>query len=136
MNCCKAQGLNNLWMHGYSDWGGIPYGGTNINLYSGDTNIYYHSRSLPLNFAHSNITDSSGNLLFYTNGISIFSWNDSLMQNGYNISLFSNPQWLQYGSPVQESTIILPYIGDTNKYYLIHEAYRIIIYRVPPIVYP
>ncbi|HRC33027.1 MAG TPA: hypothetical protein PK736_06250, partial [Bacteroidia bacterium] len=93
-----AQGLNNLWMHGYSNWGGIPYGGTNINLYTGDTNIYYHYRNLSLNVTHANIEDTNGNLLFYTNGIHIYNWLDTAMENGKYINPgFNVTQWLNYG---------------------------------------
>nr|MBK9651767.1 T9SS type A sorting domain-containing protein [Bacteroidota bacterium] len=132
MNCCKAQGINNMWMHGYSHL--IPNGGTNINLLNGDTSISYNYRNLPFNATHANIADTNGNLLFYTNGIHIYNWLDTAMENGTYINPgFNVTQWLNYGLWIQEGALILPKPNDSLQYYVFHEAY--INYIVPGALY-
>lgn len=55
------------------------------------------------------ISDEDGNLLFYTDGITVYDKNDNLLQNGDN--LFGNPSSAQ-------SAIIVPKPGDPNIYYI------------------
>lgn len=60
------------------------------------------------------ISDASGNLLFYTNGKTVWNKNHGIMQNG-NATLNSSSTENNY-----ESVIILP-IPNTNKYYVFTE---------------
>ncbi len=60
------------------------------------------------------ISDASGNLLFYTNGKTVWNKNHGIMQNG-NATLKSSSTKNNY-----ESVIILP-IPNTNKYYVFTE---------------
>lgn len=55
------------------------------------------------------ISDEDGNLLFYTDGITVYNKNDNVLQNGDN--LFGNPSSAQ-------SAIIVPKPGDPNIYYI------------------
>ncbi|WP_194767827.1 T9SS type B sorting domain-containing protein [Tamlana sp. I1] len=55
------------------------------------------------------ISDESGNLLFYTNGISVWNKNHDVMPNGYGL----------YGDPSStQSAIIIPKPNDQNIYYV------------------
>ena len=56
------------------------------------------------------VSDSSGNLLFYTDGKSIWNKNHTVMQNGNN-TLLNNEEYPNH------STVILP-IPKSNKYYI------------------
>jgi hypothetical protein len=57
----------------------------------------------------SSISDSAGNILFYTNGISIWDRNHNQMPNGYS---------LQGGWSSTQSALIVPFPGNTLQYYV------------------
>lgn len=61
------------------------------------------------------ISDANGNLLFYTNGIEIYNANHVLMQNGGGL--------LGSDSSTQ-SAVIVPFPGNTNKYYVFAVGYE------------
>ncbi len=82
----QGQGLNNLWYQGYSSWFGPPAGGIDINFATGSPVINYVSRPMDLSRTHANISDASGNMLFYTNGYYIADATNDTMQNGSGIS--------------------------------------------------
>jgi len=60
------------------------------------------------------ISDSSGNLLFYTNGVKVFDVNHDMMPGGI---LNGNPNGPNIASASQGVTIV-PHPGDTNQYYI------------------
>ena len=63
------------------------------------------------------ISDSRGNLLFYTNGISVWDRNDNQMPNGFG--LYSVPELtFDYGSSATNGCIILPFPNDPFKFYI------------------
>ena len=64
----NGQGMSNLFMSGYACCQ-PTYGGTNIDFYSGARVVDTTSRGMDLDVTLADITDSTGNLLFYTNGI-------------------------------------------------------------------
>jgi hypothetical protein len=91
-----------------------------------EANIWYFGRYLgldfnsgvpvPLNDGQLNTTEgvatisnSNGNLLFYTDGIRVWNKLHQVMPNGTN--LFGNPSSTQ-------SAVIVPKIGDTTRYYV------------------
>ncbi len=106
---CLAQKQDRLWVFG--DHGGIDFNDTSnvISFYSG-LNGFYTA------YPFGSISDSDGNLLFYAapsalNQLStkVFNRNDSLMPNGDNIQ----------GHPSQsQGMLILPFPGDSTKYYI------------------
>lgn len=66
------------------------------------------------------ICDSSGNLLFYTNGEVIYNWKHQLMDNGDSLS-----DWDGAGIRAPQGALILPWPGHPDKYYMIYtESYR------------
>jgi hypothetical protein len=115
-----GQGINNLWLMGYDSQSGIPYGGTDLNFSNSMLSINYHSRPMDFSTTSASICDTSGNLLFYTNGIYIANRFDSLMLNGDNI----NPgYWTSnaiIGLNYVQSHIIIPKPGSSTNYYLFH----------------
>jgi len=69
------------------------------------------------------ICDTSGNLLFYTNGIWVNNAQHQLMQNGDSL----NPgqiteDFRPVGHPICNSAIILPHPVQNNKYYIFHQS--------------
>ena len=117
----SSQGINNLWMMGY---GGLPatppFGGIDINFISGQSVITYLNRSMEFRRAVSTICDSSGNLLFVTNGVYIADATGDTMQNGSGLNPSVYTSWYPAGLPPPQMNIIIPDPGNSNLYYLFH----------------
>lgn len=65
------QGVNNLWMGGYEEESGAPWGGSDLDFYTGGIVISMEARSIDFYKTNSNIADIGGQLLFSTNGVHI-----------------------------------------------------------------
>lgn len=61
------------------------------------------------------ISDSLGNLLFYTDGQKVYTWNHLLMTNGTGL----------LGLESTQGSIILPFPGHRNLYYIINVAFLV-----------
>ncbi|MBL0052026.1 MAG: hypothetical protein IPP29_11225 [Bacteroidetes bacterium] len=114
------QGITNKWLMGYSSFGGIPFGGSDINFITGVPVISYKYREMDFSRTHSNISDSFGNILFYTNGYDICDASDSVMMNGDTISPSDCRTIFQKGFWVPQSCLTIPMPGNTTKYVLLH----------------
>ena len=73
---CIAQGLNNLWYMGYSDPAFPPAGNSKIDFFTGSATVSNFPVEMEFDQAHANISDSAGNMLFYTNGYYIANANN------------------------------------------------------------
>jgi len=94
-----AQGEANNWFFGQN--AGINFNnGTATPITNGKLNT---------NEGCASFSDSSGNLLFYTDGISVWNSTHSKMPNGQN--LLGDPSSTQ-------SAIIVPHPGNTNLFYI------------------
>ncbi|MDQ3049346.1 MAG: hypothetical protein M3Q95_00525, partial [Bacteroidota bacterium] len=118
----QNQGLNNLWYLGYSSWAGSPYGGIEIDFISGTPVINYFSRPMDLNRTHSNISDASGNMLFYTNGYYIADATNDTMQNGTGIGPTNFINVWPEGLVIPQACLIIPKPGSSNLFYLFHNT--------------
>lgn len=103
---CSAQKQSNIWYFG--DSAGISFNnGTPISLLDGQI-------TFPSGHSHiegtSSISDSSGSILFYSDGMTVWNKNHQIMQNGTDLlGNFSSTQ----------SSIIVPDPADANnQYYL------------------
>ncbi len=108
---------------GYDNWLSLPYGGTNIDFSTGTPVIYYINRTM--NFSRSNgvMSDSNGNLLFSTNGIYISNANGDTMLNGSGLNPGTyTTTYENYGLAIAQADLIIPFPGDSMKYYLFHET--------------
>lgn len=120
-----AQQHDNIWLFGYSSNLTYPeYGGSVLDFSEDTIDVYYEYRDLNLDITNASICDTTGNLLFYTNGISIANAIHETMENGDGI----NPgeltdDYSYYGYPIIQSAIALPDPGFNDKYYLIHEPF-------------
>ncbi len=119
----QNQGIDNLWYMGYDNSAGLPWGGFNIDFISSSPVINYIGyRPLDLSRAHANISDSSGNMLFYTNGYDIADATDTIMLNGDNIS----PSGIRInepnGLPVPQACLIIPEPNSNHLFYLFHSV--------------
>ena len=134
-----SQGISNLWLSGYSS-GFSGFGGSNVDFIDGFADTNYVNREMNFLDCNANISDSLGNLLFYTNGIYIANANNDTMVNGSGLSpSVYTTQQLSEGLRVKQGNLILPMPGSSNMYYLFHETllrYQYIgDYRVPELDY-
>ncbi|NNM15611.1 MAG: hypothetical protein HKO56_03045, partial [Bacteroidia bacterium] len=88
-----GQGINNNWITGYGGGFGDPdFGESTIDFFTGSASISLNHMEMDFRQTHANISDSSGNLLFFTNGYYIADANGDTMLNGTGInpSTFTN----------------------------------------------
>lgn len=102
--CLFSVGINaqqiNVWRFG--DGAGIDFNsGTAVAMPPGPMNAYESCAS---------ICDNSGNLLFYTDGATVYDQTNTVMPNGAGL--------LSGASASQ--TLIVPKPGDCSKYYIFH----------------
>jgi hypothetical protein len=115
----KAQGISNNWILGYYGGGGnIIMNFTHDSLIL-DTSIW------KMNFLDlsSSISNSHGIIQFYTNGGWIANANTDTMLNGSNLAPGPySSQWSHDGFRIPQGAIIIPFPGDSSKFYLFHET--------------
>ncbi|MCB9338864.1 MAG: hypothetical protein H6577_12115 [Lewinellaceae bacterium] len=99
---------------------------SNYNHFAIDFNgeppaVYPVDRELNMGATMASICDSTGNLLFYTNGIQIANFEHQIMENGdsLNPGSIANANYTQ-GYTLVQSEVILPMPGNSNLYYLFH----------------
>ena len=108
---------------GAQSWGGIPYGGVNMDFTGGNLNISYATRAMNFNCTNGEICDANGNLLFCSNGIYVANAQNDTMINGggLNPSFFTTLKD-STGLTIPQANLIIPFPDDSNKYYLFHET--------------
>jgi hypothetical protein len=122
-----AQKHDYIWVSG-----SINAGGNIGDFHELPLDFYPQTIALNLSVSSANIADSSGQLLFYTNGCAIANAQHEIMENGDDI----NPGYVHevqcaYGYTAgMQSCLILPHPGNTDLYYLFHKH---IIYVNDPI---
>ena len=121
-----------MWVvGGYNIPGNSEFGGALINFNFKPRTTYYNYRTMNMFICNVSISDTAGNLQFYTNGCDIAGANDTILPNGDNI----NPGQLHYIDCVQnmrgyasnhQSAVILPLPDTQGIYYLFHESQSIV----------
>lgn len=78
-----AQQHDNIWLFGYeSNPSNLNFGGSVMDFSLDTVDIYYEFRNMNIDVTNASISDTSGNLLFYTNGIYIANGLNEPMENG------------------------------------------------------
>jgi len=97
--CANAQNEANIWYFG--EYAGLDFNsGAPVSITDGQ---------LLTNEGCATISDSTGDLLFYTDGITVYNRNHAIMPNGFDL----------YGdSSSTQSSIIVPKPNDSNIYYI------------------
>jgi hypothetical protein len=124
----SAQKEDYQWVGGYPTFTvDSAFGGTIFDFNGPSLNIYRHDRQMRIANSHNaSICDSSGNLLFYTNGCYIANYDDEMIENGDGINAgeiydsFCGPNTNGYPSGFQ-SSIVLPQPNTSGIYYLFHK---------------
>jgi hypothetical protein len=99
INSLLAQLGNNHWQLGVSD----------VNFSTNPPVVINNSTNVG-KYGNASVSDSNGNLLFYSDGKSVWNKNNQLMQNFTTFALASRPE-------AEQSVIIVPY-PNQNKYYI------------------
>lgn len=117
--------MNNIWMLGYN-----PTLFPGYSIYSLDfktspiTVTSFPNAHFGFSDCNASICDSAGNLLFYTNGLSVLNSLNDTMVNGDNLSLgiddYLDPQT---GEQLPQAAIVIPDPSNLNYYYIIHGGY-------------
>jgi len=118
-----AQGVNNFFLMGYSNDAGIPLGGTNIDFISGTPDIYYQYRDIGFSRANANISSSSGELLFSTNGAWVADAFGDTMQNGTGLSPSNYSTTYNEGLHTPQDVLIIPVPSSPSRHYLFHGTF-------------
>jgi len=122
-NLC-AQQHDNIWMFGYSSNPDFPeFGGSVLDFSTNPVDTFYEYREMNLDFTNASICDTVGNLLFYTNGISITNEIHEIMENGdgLNPGQFADDHQT-YGYKLIQGAIIIPKPESDSLYYLFHAS--------------
>ena len=119
----KAQGLDNLWQGGFENWGTLPWGGSDIDFHSGAPVISIQSRTVDLKHTAANISDTAGNLLFFTNGVVVATASGDTMANGVglNPSIYTDDFYPE-GLLLYQANLIIPVPDSETRYYLFHNT--------------
>ncbi|KAA3620919.1 MAG: hypothetical protein DWQ02_28615, partial [Bacteroidetes bacterium] len=120
--CLIAQKHDNVWLFGYgSNENDSIYGGTVIKFTGDSFETYYEYRDMWFNFTNGSISDATGNLLFYSNGVSIWNKQNEIMENGNNLNPCPYTQANQYTGLIINQGVLPLTLGDSDSlYYLIH----------------
>lgn len=113
-SCCQGQGISNNWLMGYSSNAGVPFGQTRIDFNTGTPIINYDSIEMDFNHTHANISDTLGNMLFYTNGYYIADATDDTMQNGTEINPGQYADDFSFGLLIPQGALILQKPNSSN----------------------
>lgn len=128
------------WIVGYQpssrgkytpDTGGYKLaGGTIIDFKSDPPSLSRVANSLSLDWAHTTICDTSGNILFYTNGTKIFNWAHEPIENADTLNF--SKAWEGYDSTYYLSTVLGTFPQNTlvipnpyvyNQFYIVSLFY-------------
>lgn len=115
-----CQGINNNWLMGYESFGGIPFGITKFDFNSGSPLISYDSLEMEFRHTHANISDSNGNLLFYTNGHYVADATNDTMLNGGGLNLGAYANAFSAGLQIPQGAIVIPKPSSSSNYYIFH----------------
>lgn len=106
------------------------FGGATIDYREDPPKIYREKKGINFTGFCASCSDSSGNLLFYSNGISVRNKLHQLMRGGDSLNNTSTiwEQWKEDGYPHPNGAFTLPDPRYPNRYWMFHTALE---YKVP-----
>lgn len=111
---CVAQKEDYIWRMGYT---------SGVSFNSGVADTFSVSHVTSLDYSNASICDSAGNLLFFTNGVTIFNRNNDTLLNGHDLNpcVFTS-NYSVGGLPIPSADIIIKRPSHHDEYYLFHET--------------
>ena len=116
-----AQKHDHNWVTGFEFNASDPFGNMRIDFNYSPPKVVVENLKMNFQSCRGSFSDSSGNLLFYTNGIRIYNKNRQLMDRGDSINpgqVWNNSQ--EYGYVASYPVVALPLPKADNIYYLFH----------------
>lgn len=118
-----AQLSGRTWVAGYDEFPGTPGFGRAVIHLQGDT-VSVVQQSLAFNFESTSAvaTDTTGQLLFYSNGCSVANRLHMVMPNGMGLNPGDIAEQVcpELGYIVPQGAMVLPDPGNTERFYLFH----------------
>ncbi len=119
-----AQNHDYNWVLGYSSNPNNPeFGGTNINFGKTPAEVKYVYRDIDISFNTTSISDSTGNLLCYTNACVVAGADDQVLENGDGINPgpIHDSHCSDDGYPMTQGSVMIPDPNGNNQYYYFHK---------------
>ena len=91
-----------------------------LNFYNGNVQVSKDSLPMDFNHTHANISDSAGNLLFYTNGYYIADATNDTMDNGDSINPGAYANFVPDGFLIPQGALLIPKPAHFGVYYMVH----------------
>ncbi len=112
----SQQNYDHNWVFGGQD-------GIHISFNADTVTINYVQLEMRFFVACTSLSDSLGNLLFYTNGCYIANASHEMMENGDNLNPgFLHDAQCSHGYPASDAVLAIPKPGSLSEYYLFHQA--------------
>ncbi|MCF8245409.1 MAG: T9SS type A sorting domain-containing protein [Saprospiraceae bacterium] len=115
-----------IWLFGDPITEPSEYNGITVFDFNGDTlNITKQWEGMWMYASNVSISNTFGELQFYSNGCKVFSKNNQLMMNGSGLSpgdAYLSGFCPDVGVPVPKGMIALPFPNHPDKYYLINQS--------------
>ena len=96
-----------------------------LDFNNGELNITRDYRDSDFDFTNASISSADGELLFYTNGCSVFQADGVVMENGTGLNPgipYITGFCPDHGHPLTNGAMILPLPGSDSLFYLFHKA--------------
>ncbi len=120
----KSQNSNNIWMLGI--YAGVPYSNYGIDFNSGSASPFALNRPMDIFATNACISDSVGQLLFYTNGQYVANRNHDSLYNSDNFNPGYATSYYPNGLGIPQACLILPRQEYIDQYYIFHESAEVI----------
>lgn len=123
----SGQHYDRNWPIGILEYpGNSLYGNAIIHFDGNNTTVTKHDLKMNFERTVAAMSDSSGALLFYSNGCYIATANGDTMQNGEGINPGTVHDWIcpENGYNVQRGALVLPYPGQPSRYIMFHLGAR------------
>ena len=122
----NGQHHDRLSFMGYGSSATQPFGGMIMDNRYSPPRITKQNNKINFYTSAGSCSDSSGNLLYYTNGIEIRNALRNQMQNGDSLNAISSfwQQWKTDGYPAFTPMYSVPFPGHPNQYILFHQGIR------------
>ena len=120
-------GIDKKWLFGIGCCSGY-FQSMELDFSSGNLSISVVPRQMNFDVTIGMISNGNNDILFYSNGIYVANALNDTMQNGsgLNPSAYTSSQ-ATYGLHLPQANLVIPFPGDSTKYYLFHETLEVTI---------